>query len=201
MRRLGALFGFLVLWVPVCGSAAVMCVLEHPDHDVKRLVKEATTYKARELSIARLEPAGKSTSAANRIKVELGHALDPELENTDTPHLFYEIYKRGELVSVVLGINARAPTGVLQLFVVYTPAGKIRDLYLQRIDSPHAEAFRSERYRAQYRRFSTQRLMESAELKPPTRNPTKTILEMHHAFARALKMNILIMKHLYFSAR
>ncbi len=183
----------IVSLLPGFAHAAVNCTLEHPDRDIKRLVKESTSYKVRELIPFR---HGKK-ELLKTLARELGDELDPEFETSETPYTFYAVYKGGEYVSLVLGINARAVAGPMQLFVVYERKGGIRDIFVQKISSKDAPAFRSKFYREQYFKFGINNPPTEAEVRPPLRSPSNDTIRDHHSFIRAVRLNSLLVKELY----
>jgi hypothetical protein len=179
----------------LCAQAAmgaVACTLDHPDRDIKRLVSESTSYKVRELLPFR---HGKKDLMSS-IEQEIG-TLDREFETPQTPYTFYAVYKGSEQQALILGTNERAVDGVMQLFIVYDRKGKVRDIYVQKISSQDAAAFRSKYYRQQYKRFGINALPEEADVKLPVRSPTNNTIRDHHAFMRGLKFNVLIVRKLY----
>lgn len=174
-------------------SAAVQCALDHPDRDIKRLVPESTSYRVRELIPAR---HGKK-DLLKTLEKELESPLDAEFETADTPYTFYAVYKDKTQVALILGANTRLFTGPAQIFVVYEPKGKIRDVYFQKIASSDAAYFRSKYYRQQYRKFGLNDALEDALVLPPVRLPSPETLRDEQAVVRAVRLNILLVRHLY----
>src|SRR5262245_10670532 len=83
--------------------AAVSCTLDAPDRDVRRLVREATTYKVRELIPFRHGRKNLLKEIADRLETQ----LDSEYESDTTPYVFYAVYKGAEQVALILGVTAR----------------------------------------------------------------------------------------------
>ena len=183
----------MALVFPGLAMAAVNCTLEHPDRDIKRLVKESSTYRVRELIAFRHG----AKDLLKNLAAELETDLDPEFETNETPYTFYAVYKGKEYVALVLGINARVVDGPIQVFVVYERKGGIRDIYIQKISSRDAPAFRSKFYREQYFKFGINKIPTEADVRPPVRSPSNDTIKDHHAFLRAIRFNILLVKNLY----
>ncbi|MBI3555106.1 MAG: hypothetical protein HY074_02430 [Deltaproteobacteria bacterium] len=179
--------------MPACALAAVNCTLEHPDRDIKRLVKDSTTYRVRELIPFRHGKKDLLKSIARTLDSE----LDPEFESGETPYTFYAVYKGNENVALVLGTTARVVAGPMQLFVVYARKGGIQDIFVQKISSKDAPAFRSKFYREQYFKFGINSLPTEADVRPPIRSPSNDTIRDHHSFLRAVRFNILLVKELY----
>lgn len=173
--------------------AAVSCTLEHPDHDVKRLVPESTSYRVRDLIPIRHAKKGLMLE----LQKQLGSDLNAEFENESTPYTFYIVYKEREYVALIFGTNAAAVDGPMQIFVVYSPKGKIRDVFVQKMSSPDAPHFRSKYYREQFRKYTLATNIEEAFVKPPVRSPTKQTILDNQNFIRAVRLNILLVKNLY----
>ncbi|MBI3543068.1 MAG: hypothetical protein HY075_07330 [Deltaproteobacteria bacterium] len=193
MRALYLMLAVGLFFVERPAFAAANCTLDFPDRDVKRLVKESTTYRVRELIPFR---HGKKDLRAT-LSRELGEELDAEYETSDTPYTFYAVYEKIEQVALILGLNARASDGPMQIFVVYDRKGKIRDVYVQKISSKDATHFRSKYYREQYTRYTINNIPGEADIKLPLRSPTTDTIRDHHVFLRSVRLNMLVVKYLY----
>jgi hypothetical protein len=174
--------------------AAVNCTLDHPDQDVRRIFGAAATYRVRELIPFRHA----SKELIPKLEKEMGGALEPEYESRETPYTFYLIYDRAKkFIGLILGLNASAVAGPMQIFVAYRTDGRIRDVYVQQISSQDAPAFRSKYYRDQFRQFGTGNLLDEPFAKPPIRSPSNATIKDHHEFIRSVRLNILLVKYLY----
>lgn len=174
-------------------AASVSCTLDHPDQDIKRIFPESTRYRVRDLMVFR---HGRKDLWA-LLDREMGGRLDPEYETKETPYTFYVVYKDKEYIGLILGNNAGGVSGPIQAFVAYEPKGGIRDVYLQRISSKDATAFRSKYYRRQFSRLGVNLLADEGYAKPPIRSPSNEIIKDHQAVVHAVRLNNLLVKYLY----
>jgi hypothetical protein len=174
--------------------ASVNCTLDHPDQDVRRIFGEAATYRVRELIPMRHG----SKDLIPKLEREMGGTLETEYESREQPYTFYLIYDRAKkFVGLMLGLNAAAVAGPMQVFVAYRTDGHIRDVYVQQISSRDAPAFRSKYYREQFEKFGTGNVLDEPFAKPPVRSPSNDTIKDHHAFIRSVRLNILLVKYLY----
>lgn len=177
---------FCALVPPLAFGSSLDAMLDRPDADIKRLFKESTTYRIR-------------TFVAEWHKWPKGslEALKREFEPSEGPLTFYAVYKAKQFIGLVHGTAFDSGVGQMQVFVAYAPNGTVRDVYIQKISSAAASHFRSKYYRVQFRKFGFSRLPEDAHVKPPIRLPTKEVLHEHHSVVRAVRLNILLVKHYY----
>jgi hypothetical protein len=173
--------------------AAINCTLDHPDRDIKRFFPESTNYRVRDLFPFRHG----SKELVPTLEREMGGQLDAEYESPLTPQTFYVVYKDSQYIGLIHGMNAHGQKGPIQAFVIYKPDGQIKDIFIQKVSSPDAPAFRSKYYRRQFASFGTAHVPEVAHVKPPVRLPSKETINDHHSVARAVRLSVLLVKHLY----
>lgn len=127
--------------------------------------------------------------------------LDPQYLGPETPLTFYQIFDERGSYGVVLGLNVKITNGVMQLFVAYKEAGfgnyRIQDIYLQRMDSPSASLYRAKSYQRQFFGASFAEFPDDSKLLPPVKNPSGLILMDHHQFVKAVRLNMLFIRHVY----
>lgn len=150
--------------------------LGSPDHDVKRLYPESTTYRMRSWE------AKKEASK-------------------DVRHSFYAVYKDTALIGLIYGVTSASSGGEIELFTAFNRDGQIRDIYFQKIDSKDAPHFRSKFYRQQYKKFSLGKIPEYAQINPPMRLPQTSVLKDHHLVINMVKQSIDVVKNFYNAAK
>jgi len=173
--------------------AASVCTIDFPNRELKRIFPTMTSFRMRDLIPARHGGA----DVLKKIEKEIESPLDPEFDTLDTPHSFYLIYKGSEYLGVIQGLNIRGASGPMQVFVAYQRSGQIADVFVQKISSKDAPAFRSKYYRQQFKPFGLNRAFELADIKPPVRSPSAETIKDHHAFIRGVRLNILYVRYLY----
>ena len=115
------------------GRGAIGCTLSNPAQDLKYLFPEMTTYREEVRDLDKL-PDGRKIYGG--LKDRIGAALDPLYEAFETPYTVYTVFKDGQVVGIVHGVNVPGEGGVIQIFVAATPdKGAIQRLFFQRLES------------------------------------------------------------------
>ena len=137
-----------LLMLPAELLAAIGCTLSNPAQDLKYLFPELTTYKEEARELPRM---ANGRELFDRLRSRLGSDLDPVYETFETPYTVYSVFKGGDLIGIVHGVNVPGKGGVIQVFLATDPAsGEIRNLFFQRLESPAARALRKKEFRAQF---------------------------------------------------
>lgn len=178
------------------------CSLNYPETDIKRLFPQSTRYEVNDVVPARISLSVNKKKirmpVMDLIATRLGSKLDSEFETALSPLTFYTAHNSKGLLGVVLGTNVRIETGMMQLFVVYDSSLKrVKNLYIQKMDSKDAPYFRAFTYRKQFLGASYNSFPEDALILPPMKDPPPQTLRDHHAFVRAIKYNMLLMEYVY----
>ncbi len=137
----------LALWAAAPAlRAAVGCDLNDPDRDVKRLFPESTSYRTMYVSIAKKG----GPELLREIEARLGDKFTGLFETADVPYTMYEIFKEGDLIGYIHGVNQKGRYGGLQVFLALDANGVIRAFYYQKMTGRAAKAFRDPSFGAQF---------------------------------------------------
>jgi hypothetical protein len=177
--------------------AAVGCDLNDPDRDVKRLFPDSTGYKTIYVSIAKKG----GDALLRQIEARLGDPFTGLYETADVPYTVYEIYKGGDLVGYIHGVNQKGTYGGLQVFLALDLKGVIRGFYYQKLTSKAAKAFRDPAFGAQFLGLSLEDLYRydvvAGTEDPPgpvsrIKNPDPEAEKDFRATLRAVKKNLVL---------
>ncbi len=126
--------------------SAVGCDLNDPDRDVKRLFPESTGYKTVYVSIA--EKGGQALW--RQVEARLGDSFKGLYETADVPYTMYQIFRGGEPVGYIHGVNQKGRYGGIQVFLALDTQGAIRAFYFQKLTSRQARVLRSPEFGRQF---------------------------------------------------
>lgn len=126
--------------------AAVGCTLNNPDRDIRVLFPASTGYKTHFKTI---RPLGGET-LLTKIEQKLGDKLEPDYENMDVDHVYYQVFKGKETIGWVFGINQKGEYGLLQVILATDTDGKIINFYYQTFRSPNIDAFKDTNFTHQF---------------------------------------------------
>jgi len=145
-RKLAAALAlvFGLVFLPL--FAAVGCDLNDPDRDVKRLFPESTGYKTLYVSVARQG----GEALLKRIEARLGDPFKGLFETIDVPYTMYQIYKGGELIGYIHGVNQKGLYGGIQVFLALDLQGTIRGFYFQKLTNQSARLLRDPAFGRQF---------------------------------------------------
>lgn len=166
-------------------AAAVNCVLDHPDQDVKRLFPQSTYYRVRDLFWGRHASAETLKLARKEIPID------------DSPKTFYAVYDKSKMLGLIYGRIYEGKKGTNEVFVAYEKNGKIKDIYFQKFEAKDAPYFRSKYYRRQFKKYGISLVLDNAHILPPVRMPSPETLEEHQLLVKSLRENVLTVKYLY----
>jgi hypothetical protein len=139
---------FLFLSAPQ-GRGAIGCTLSNPAQDLKYLFPEMTTYREEVRDLDKLPDGCK---VYDGLKDRIGAVLDPLYEAFETPYTVYTVFKDGQVVGIVHGVNVPGEGGVIQIFVSATPEkGAIRRLFFQRLESVAARWLKQRTFLDQFK--------------------------------------------------
>ena len=151
MKRLVILIFPLLLLVllPVARMhAAIGCTLSNPAQDLKFLFPEMTTFKEESRELDQMK---NGATLFKNLRERLGSDLDPVYETYETPYTVYSVFKGGDLIGVVHGVNVPGKGGVIQVFLAAEPgSGVIQHFFFQRLESPAAKALKNKEFREQF---------------------------------------------------
>lgn len=167
--------------------------LQNPDADIKRMFPESTSFRMRDLTPAR--HAKKSLFEV--IEHHLHAPLDKHYETAETPHSFYIVQCGETICGYVHGNNVSGEKGLLEVFIAFEKDYRIRDVYVQKMTSADASAFRSEFYLKQFRGLGVKNLPDIARIQPPVRKPSLATIADHQNFVQAVTANILFFQYLF----
>lgn len=137
-----------VLAVPWGLWGAIGCALNNPARDLKGLYPDMTSYREDVREMVK-HPSGKELYTD--LKARVGGDLDPVYESFETPYTFYSVFKEGELIGYVHGVNVAGRGGVIQLFLALDPeSATIRKMAFQRLESLGSRAIRALKVREQF---------------------------------------------------
>ncbi len=181
--------------------AAVGCDLNDPDRDVKRLFPGSTGYKTRYLQVDRA--GGKPLLA--RIEQRLGDRFHGLYETIDVPYTLYEIYRGGEKIGYIHGVNQKGRYGGIQVFLSLDMRGAIRTFYFQKLTAKEAGLLRQASFGSQ---FTGLALPDFERYDVATgkavgrvadiRNPAPGAEGDFRAALRAVKKNLILMEELVY---
>ncbi len=140
------LLGLLASLVLSTPSSAVGCDLNNPGTDVARLFPGATVYRIDYASIA----ARGGDAMLSLIEARLGDKFRGLFETKDVPYAMYRVYRDTELIGYISGASQKGEHGGLQVFLAMDTIGVIRELYLQKLTSRAAAAFRQPGFSRQF---------------------------------------------------
>jgi len=194
------IIGWLVLGLFAAAAAlyaAVGCDLNDPDRDVKRLFPESTSYKTLYVSIAKKG----GESLLRKVEARLGDTFKGLYETADVPYTMYQIFRGGELIGYIHGVNQKGQYGGIQVFLALDTKGVIRGFYFQKLTSKAAKLFREPAFGAQFiglslKDFEVYNVVTGAE-DPPGRvgrikNPDPGSGSDFRAALRATKKNLIL---------
>ncbi len=185
LKLLFVFLGFVVCPLAFAGPSAV---LEHPDQDVKRLFPESTHYRVRDLFWSRhVTPDVRAKAKAEGVASA----------SAEEPCMFYAVYSGKQMIGLIHGESYEGKSGQHEVFVAYRRDGRISDIHLQRFAAQDVAHFRSKYYRTQFQKHGIGSVFDVAHILPPVRIPSADTLEEHHALVKALRENVLTVKHLY----
>ncbi len=142
------LWSFFVVMAGLEAAAAIGCTLSNPARDLKSLYPEMTSYREDVREFSKMSQ-GRETYDA--LAARVGSALDPVYESFDTPYTLYSVFKEGERIGYVHGVNVAGRGGVIQIFVSLHPVtAAIEKLVFQRLESPGGRAMRAREVREQF---------------------------------------------------
>ncbi len=199
---------FFLLLPVICLSgasaavAAVACDLNDADRDVPRLFRESTSYKTFYVSIG--ERGG--PPLLKRIENRLGSSYLPLYAPIDVPYTLYEIYRNGEKVGYIHGVNQKGQFGGVQIFMSQDLAGRIKSFYIQKITGKSAGKFRDVKFA---KKFVGMSLKDFDGYDPVTgkgagrvaeiTNPAPEMETDFYAVLRGLKKNLILMDEFVFA--
>jgi hypothetical protein len=178
--------------------AAAGCELSDPARDVKRIFPGSTGYKA--VSVTLKERGGTRLQAD--IEKRLGDKLGGVYETLDVPYTIYEIYKGTETAGYIQGVNQKAVSGAMQVFLALDQDGAIRALYIQKLASRGAAAFRSAGFARQFTGLSlrefynydiAQNKFRAGGPAPAVTGPSEKVQDDFIAVMRAVKKVLVLM--------
>ncbi len=177
--------------------AAVGCELNDPDRDVKRLFPDSTGYKTLYVSIS--QKGGEAL--LRRIEERLGDKFKGLFETADVPYTMYQILKGKDIIGYIHGVNQKGQYGGVQVVLALDLEGKIKSLYMQKLTSKAAKAFRDPAFGAQFIGLSLKDFyaydVVSGKEDPPgrvglIRNPEPASEPDFRAALRATKKNLIL---------
>jgi len=119
----------------------VGCSLANPDQDIPRFFPDMLSYRVHFLSFQRQAP-----EKLKALEIGLQSPLDSIFETLDVPYTLYVVEGKEGRLGYVFGANNRGAHSSIQLIAALNAEGKLQELYLQRIRSPEAAAFRSSEF-------------------------------------------------------
>ena len=135
----------LAALAPALAGAAVSCVLDDPDKDIRGMFPSYTSYKTEFFTMDQF--GGKALKA--EVEKKLGDRLDDQYETTDIAHAVYTVYQGKTLMGYVAGETQKGVFGAMQIVIAADPKGVIKEWYYQRLTHPEAEKLRAEDFRKQ----------------------------------------------------
>ena len=188
----------IALLQPVQIFAATGLALSNPDKDVKLLFPQSTSYKTKIVTV-------KDSGGANlqkAIEERLGSKLDPIFDAVDMPHIFYTVNKGNEVIGYIHGINQKDVYGGMQVFLALDPAGKIVDMYYQKISSLEAKVFTDKAFTKQFNGITLKDFYYSDAMKEmecgsmgkvdKIKDPSKKDHAEFTAIMRSVKLNLIL---------
>lgn len=128
--------------------AAIGCTLGNPARDLRALFPDMTSYREDVRELGKL-PRGREGYELLRARV--GSDLDPVYEAFDTPYTLYSVFRGGEQLGYVHGVNVPGRGGVIQVFLAVDPrTAVIERLFYQRLESPGGAALRNPAVASQF---------------------------------------------------
>jgi hypothetical protein len=140
-------FLLLPCFVPNVSNAAVGCSLSNPVQDLKYLFPQMTTYKENLRDFSVMKDGRALYRALNE---RLGSDLDQLYEGYGTPYTIYTVFKGNEIIGFVHAVNVPGEGGLIQVVLSIDPAGAIRRLSFQRLESRAAQALRKKEFLDQF---------------------------------------------------
>ena len=138
----------LSLTAPAACRAAIGCTLSSPARDLKALYPAMTSYREDVFEFHRM-PDGESSYGG--LKDRLGGDLDPVYESINTPFTVYRVFRGGDLIGIVHGVNVAGQDGVIQLFLSANPeTAVIERVFYQRLESLGSRALRQASFLGQF---------------------------------------------------
>ncbi len=196
----GLMLCFLIvaLLQPTQIFAATGLLLNSPDKDVKLIFPQSTDYKTKITTVK--ENGGAILHKA--IEQRLGSKLDPVYDAIDVPHIFYTVNKGNDVIGYIHGINQKDSNGGIQVFVALDPAGKIVDLYFQKISSSEAKLFTDKAFAKQFKGITLGDFYYSDAMKEMgcgsvekvdrIKDPSKKDHAEFSAIMRSVKLNLIL---------
>lgn len=167
--------------------AVVVCTLKDPDRDVRRFFPAATNFKTQ---ITNVEKAG-GAPLIREIEARLGDKLDPVYEGKDVEHTTYIVLKGTTVIGYVSGVNQKGEFGNMQIFTATDPNGKIVDVLLQRVVTPHAKTLNSSGVTGQFKGLSLKEFYENGDAVKRLKTPDPKVAKDFAATVRGVRKNLI----------
>ncbi len=177
--------------------SAVGCDLNDPDKDVKRLFPGSTGYKTTYRSIQR--EGGKPLLA--QIEERLGDKFSGLYETIDIPYTLYTVYKGKSIAGYIHGVNQKGLYGGLQVFLSLDTAGRITNMYFQKISSKNVKLYKASSFTDQFKGLSLKDFDAYNVSKGSRTGKTASIHSPvpgdkdFFAILRGVKKNLVLMQH------
>jgi len=175
--------------------AAVGCTLNNPDRDIRVLFPDSTGYKTHFKTI---RDTGGDT-LMEEIEKKLGGGLDPDYENMDVDHVYYQVFKDKDTIGWVFGINQSGEYGLLQLILATDTEGKILNFYYQKFRSPNIDAFKDTNFTGKFTGRTLADFYAHSAYRGTTQDPLASIKDPTESndpdfnnTMRGLKLNLLL---------
>jgi hypothetical protein len=152
---------FILLLFSHSAFAAVGCDLNDPDRDVKRFFPSSSGYKTAYLSISK--EGGEAL--LRKVEEALGDNFQGTYETIDVPYTVYTVLEGEKTAGYIHGINQKGKFGGLQVFLIFSPEGEVRDFYYQKLTSKFAGELRSKEFADQFKGI---RLADFSDYDPKT---------------------------------
>jgi hypothetical protein len=185
--------------------AAVGCDLNDPDRDVKRFFPASTGYKTAYLSISKEGGA----DLLKKVEEALGDTFQGTYETIDVPYTVYTVFEGDKPAGYIHGINQKGKFGGLQVFLIFSPEGDVKNFYYQKLTSKFAKELRSEEFANQFKALA---LKDFSDYDPKTgeggservkavKFPASDDNTDFLATLRAVKKNMILMDFFVFQRR
>jgi hypothetical protein len=194
------IFGLIVcllviaLLQPVQIFAVTGLALSNPDKDIKLVFPQSTSYKTKIVTV-------KDSGGANLQKA-IEERLGNKLDAVDVPHIFYTVNKENEVIGYIHGVNQKDAYGGIQVFLALDLAGKIVDIYYQKISSPEAKVFTDKAFTRQFNGITLKDFYYSDAMKEmgcgsvekvdKIKDPSKNDHAEFTAIMRSVKLNLIL---------
>lgn len=184
--------------------AAVGCDLNDPDRDVKRFFPDSTSYRTEYLSVDKVG----GEKLYQQIQQQLGDELNGIYEKIDVPYTVYTILKDSEPIGYIHGVNQKGKYGGIQVFLIMSTDGKIKNFYFQKLTSKNAKELRSKSFGEQFTGLSLSdfkdydaknKIIPLNSKLSDIKNPAKESEEDFFATLRGAKKNLILMDSFIFN--